>query len=170
MITISYHPAFDAYHATLRLLQIVHFNPLQFFEYDRLRIIDFYYTFPQQIKFIRLPKKHSKEQKRVAADPNQYHFSGTTPIVFSNMAPWQGAAIRLLRTKNLIDPSALRERDLVVVASELPPILRELVSIRSASTKARLSFLINVLGEFPLRGKDGLKDRTGLLNYKYDSI
>lgn len=166
---LLYHPAFDAYHAALRALQIIHFNPLQAFERERLRIIDFYLIFPERIKDIRVPRQHSREQKAAAEKSNHYHFSGTPVIVFNNMAVWHNAAMSLLLSKSMINRASFLERNWVVVANELPPVMKELISARIAPVATRLSFLVNVLSQFPVYGKDGLKDRTGLLGFKYDS-
>ena len=169
MMRLAYHPAFDPYHATLRLLQIIHFNPLCVHERDRLRILDFFLMFPQQIKDIRLPRQYTKRQNLASAKPNPYHFSGTTVIVFNQMAPWQDAALHLLLAAGMISRTALTENDTVVASGELPLLLRNLITGRNATAAERLHFLVNELYAFPLKGKDGLKDRTGMLSYKYDS-
>lgn len=170
MMHVAYHPAFDPYHTTLRLLQILYYNPLKSYERDRVRMLDFFFVFPQQIKAIRLPKEYRREQGAASERPNPYHFSGTTAIVFSNMASWQDAALRLLLAKGMINRVALEKDDTVMVTGELSPILREIISVRNAGILPRLSFLVDVLDNFPLRGKDGLKDRAGVMSYKYDSL
>lgn len=164
---ISYHPATDAYHAALRILQLVNFRPAMAFERDIIRILDFYYLFPELLTEVRVPRNYFAKRRNLSLDSNRYHFSGSARNVFMRMFPMQNSAIRLLLAVGLLahDNECLRRGE-----GDLSPELEQLVKARSQQQSGLLLFLVEDLASFGLYGKDGLKDRTNLMDYRYDSI
>jgi hypothetical protein len=49
---LVYHPAFDIYNGVFRMLQLVTFMKQENVELDKIRIWDFYLTFPNQLPYI----------------------------------------------------------------------------------------------------------------------
>jgi hypothetical protein len=168
---LFYHPAFDGYHAAFRILQIATASGKRSYERDALRILDFYLIFPQLIAEVRLPKAQQSTKRILSSrHENKYHFSGSPRQAFMQMAPLQDMALRLLASKRIIDLGQLI--DGVVVRSEhpLPHVLEILIRARNDADSGLIKFLVDELGRIPLRGEDGLKDRSRLMDYRYDQV
>ncbi|WP_420898640.1 ABC-three component system middle component 5 [Bradyrhizobium yuanmingense] len=65
MIHLSYHPAFDAFHAIFRFLRVAFRTGTSETEVDKLRILDYYLLFPWRASAIRLSQK-DLEVRRIA--------------------------------------------------------------------------------------------------------
>jgi hypothetical protein len=160
-----YHPALDSYHSAFRILQILRYEPAREYDWRALRILDFYAVFPNLIAHIRLPKKHIAWRKTFSNLNNPYWFSGEPELVFARMEPLQQTALDLLYAQGLIDPDKYKSEHVRVVVEELTKIN---LSSPSTLTEELLKFLVTVLGHVPFHGIGGLKDRTGLLEFRYD--
>lgn len=159
-----YHPALDPYHSAFRILQILSFDPEKDYDWRTLRILDFYAVFPQLITKIVLPKQHVTWRKVFSSFENPYWFSGDPSLVFNRMEPLQKTALDLLYAQGLADANKYSEQRVQVVLSELKKL--KLPIPESSQT---LKFLVTVLGSMPFHGIGGLKDRTRLLEYRYDA-
>jgi len=173
MIQLSFQPAFDPFHAVYRLLRLwpilKQFGPLH---RDQVRILDFYLLFPFRADAIRLIPKHRK-YKRLASD-----YSGTKPYgnqpddrtVFDRMEPMQMAAMETLASRGLIDAEQLAVGRVEITDMPIPKEILE----RVESANRRDADLIELLGtlasDYDLSGQNGLKARTGLLEYRYDAV
>lgn len=166
----GYHPALDAYHSAFRMLRLLSHDPSQSYEVDRLRILDFYLAFPQLIGQIKLPKESLWARKEFRTFENPYTFSGSPRMVFMRMAPLQNAAIRLLLSAGVLDPDGYRDGVLRVTEIDLPGELTSRILELDAEQEQLLSFLTDDLAGISLLGPKGLKDRTGLLEWRYDSV
>lgn len=161
-----YHPALDPYHCTFRILQLLAFSPERRYEKRALRILDFYAVFPHLIPQIRFPRDRFKWKREFLGLGNPYWFSGEPRLVFMQMEPLQETALNLLFAQGLADPSLFPD----YVKLEIDSFRRlALPESRSMSSKL-LSFLVTVLGAIPLQGEGGLKDRTGLMEHRYDAV
>jgi hypothetical protein len=173
MIQLSYQAAFDPFHAMYRDLRIFDaIAPLKPLLVDHVRILDFYLLFPFKISTIRLIQQHRKF--RTLAD----EYASTQPYsnqpenvqVFNRMKPMQIAALETLAEKQIIDAAELKNGKVARTNLPLPVALYERVHTANA-TEGRLMEAIAALGsEYSLLGQNGLKDRTGLLEYRYDAV
>jgi len=84
------------------------------------------------------------------------------------MQPLQMQAISLLAARDLLDKAALSKNEWRRGSTSLPKDLLVLARPATDEEKLRLEFLIMTLLKFPLVGADGLKHRTGLLEFRYD--
>lgn len=170
---IVYNQAFDLYHAIHRLLLFLNrVDEGDSIEIDRIRIWDFYLLFPNQIHNIRLKRDEDELRKFrrefISKSKNPYDEIPENRKVFEKIRPYQLAAINCLVSYGIIDKEQL---------------LSELISI---SDKAKVNDYIKFMGEISekenniiilmttyfsnikLTGTDGLKDRTNLIESKYD--
>lgn len=163
---LTYHPATDAYHTSLRMLTLVSFQPSFAYQRDLLRILDFYMIFPALLLEVRLHRPSVQRRKRLDLAANRYHFTGSPRTVFMRMLPFQNAGLKLLISHKLIDYQEDRVKRSGIQA---PPALEGLVATASSAHSSLLTFLVTELATIELHGKDGLKSRTNLMDYRYDS-
>ena len=162
---LIYHPALDPYHCTFRMLQVLGYAPERQYDKRALRILDFYAVFPHLISNIRLRREHMKWRKRFLGLDNPYWFGGEPALVFAQMEPLQETAQNLLYAQGLTDPSLYPGSIKLVIDA-----FRRLTLPASTSMSGDLlEFLVTILGEFPFHGYGGLKDRTGLMEHRYDA-
>jgi hypothetical protein len=166
---LAYHPALDAYHTAFRLLRLIYFNP-KTYEADTLKILDFFLVFPEEVASVRLPQGQTSWRKRVVEPPNTYWFSGDRLLTFTQMRLIQETAFALLLSRGMIQHELYLDRYIALQPNSVPKELRELIQSKNTEQQTLMTFLTTVLGELPLRGKDGLKDRTKLLEFRYDAV
>jgi hypothetical protein len=173
MIQLSYQAAFDPLHSIYRDLRIFEaIEPSTPLFVDHLRILDFYLLFPFKISAIRLIPQHRKFRGLAAEyeDKQPYGNQPESAQIFDRMKPMQIAALETLAEKKIIDAAEFENGTVVRTETPLPPAL--VARVRGANeSEQRLMQAIAALGsEYALLGHNGLKDRTGLLEYRYDAV
>jgi hypothetical protein len=166
---LAYHPALDPYHGALRILQLLVLHEGEY-ELDALRILDFFHVFPEDIRSIRLPRDATSWRAQISAALNPYWFEGDRLLTFAQMKEIQNSALSLLSAKGLLDPERLRKGRAKLVPERVPERLDDLLRQKNTASAPLVTFLVTVLGEIPVRGRDGLKDRTKLMEFRYDSV
>lgn len=165
---LIYHPAFDAYHCVFRMLALIEALPEA--DVDLLRICDFYLVFPSALKLIKLPANLSHGKRIGKESSNVYRDPISPKLVFRDMAEIQLSALRSIAASGLIGREDF-ERGIAKrsVSVDIPVQLADKISKFSDGLSAIFQFLVNDLSALPLRGIDGLKHRTDLLEYRYDA-
>lgn len=165
---LIYHPAFDIYNCVFRILQLLSHMKQEEVEVDRLRIWDFYLTFPNEARNISYPATLSELKsifKKKA--PNPYEDLIDSKRIIERMKSYQLSALKYLASYGLIDSTLLAKnivrRTIKEIPSELSSKFNELTIEKQNVIKLIVGFW-----ELPLYGKYGLKDRTGLIEFKYD--
>ncbi|HIH5775813.1 TPA: ABC-three component system middle component 5 [Citrobacter werkmanii] len=163
---LIYHPAYDAYHCLFRMIALIdHVNEI---EVDKARILDFYLIFPSLVSEIRMPHNYSGVKKEAKKYSNVYRNPINISSTFRDMHEIQMAAIRCLAATGLIEVMPL-ERDLIKRTDKSIPDGLLISMCDFLNTKEEIyTFIISKLSQFPLTGKDGLKDRTNLMEFRYD--
>ncbi|MDV7413523.1 ABC-three component system middle component 5 [Acinetobacter baumannii] len=164
---LVYNPAYDIYHCIYRLVFVLKKvninNPI---EVDRLKIIDFYLVFPYLITEIRLPREVSGVRRFFKTYSTKYRKVTNKYVTFQTMKPLQEQAIDYLCLKGYI--SYLNDGKITPT-----PLINSLnLPLRSSFFGDQANNIENNLFDFFLKyefyGKDGLKDRTNLMEFKYD--
>lgn len=165
---LVYHPAFDLYHGVYRLLQILEHMQKSEVEIDRIRIWDFYITFPREAKKISFPKELS-DLKRVfkTKESNPYEDLIDARRILIRMKPYQNAALKCLASYDFIDQNELSKGFVKRTKKEIPEEIQNKINSLSIEQENVLKLVVG-FNELPLFGKSGLKDRTGLIDFKYD--
>ncbi|AFK70185.1 hypothetical protein YSA_06343 [Pseudomonas putida ND6] len=90
--------------------------------------------------------------------------------VFRDMAEIQLSALRNIAASGLIDIEYY-ERGIVrkFSTTKFPQTIVSKISEHLQKNREITEFILNSLSKLPLRGLDGLKHRTGLLEYRYDT-
>lgn len=165
---LVYHPAFDLYHCVFRILQILEHMKRKDVEVDRLRIWDFYLTFPNEARKIRFPQD-LKELKRVFKSnaPNPYEDLMDAKRILLRMRSYQEAALKCLASYNLIDTDELNRGIVRRTDQGIPDDIKEKL-VKLNIEQQNVLKLVEGFKDLPLFGKSGLKERTGLIDFKYD--
>lgn len=173
MIQLTFQPAFDPFHAVFRSLRlrpiIQKHGPLH---RDHVRVLDFYLLFPFRIEGIRLAPKHRKYRK-LAEDYEAKKPYGNQPedrSVFGRMEHMQLTALDTLAKKNLIVPERWADGEVSATATSIPVPLGPRVEEANAQEADLLAFLEVLVTYYEFLGPNGLKDRTKLLEARYDAV
>ncbi len=172
MIQLTYQPAFDPFHAVFRILRMREalFNDIALHE-DHVKILDFYLLFPFRISDIQFKQAHRKLRRlfKPFDDTRPYGDLPEDRVLFGRMNAMQDVALDTLSGKKLIEPAQL-QLGMVKSTNDKAP---ETVLARISELNAKESHLMEILNvlarEYELLGADGLKKRSGLMEYRYDA-
>lgn len=167
---LIYHQHHDTYHSIFRMLSVLYMLGGKEIEFSKLRIIDFYFLFPSLVADIQFPRLTgvTKIKKASMAFPVPYEMLPDKKRLFSELGDFQIQAAHILRAKRII-----RENEYSVISIDAHFSNEVIVTLLTGSRYSKDSFfvdLVKIFMEIPLIGKDGLKRRTGLMEYRYDAI
>jgi hypothetical protein len=173
MTQFTYNEAFDPYHAVFRFMRLhLACDIATKLPFDTLRILDFYLLFPfrlQAMKFFASDTGWRKISKTYE-DRAPYGAMPEDSTIFVRMEPFQRAAAASLVHSGYMTPEAWDANEVQFTPDVLPPAFAERCSAVNAQMADILNILCQIKSRYPLGGRDGLKDRTGLLEYRYDSV
>lgn len=167
---ILYHPATDFFHCWMRIATMVDRLGNDSIEYDRARIIDYYLCFPHALLQCRLPASFSnKVRKSVHALDKRYEDDLSIHQAFQQMRAIQHQVVMDMVGRGLLERTAYLEGLLVVSdSSQAHDVLVQVTAKWSGKESEARSTIIDALGSLSLNGHNGLKARSGLLEYRYD--
>ncbi|HDL7428985.1 TPA: hypothetical protein PXN84_003222 [Yersinia enterocolitica] len=163
---LIYHPAFDAYHCLFRMIALI--DHVQCVEVDKARILDFYLTFPSLVATIRMPPTLSYAKKTARLYSNVYHDPISPRSTFKDMYHIQNSALKCLVATGLIELKDFENGKIYRTDLEIPDALLLSMSVFLNKKKDVYDFILESLSSFHLTGRDGLKDRTNLMEFRYD--
>lgn len=167
MTQLVYHPAFDAYNAVLRIIRLLISAPTGL-DAANLRILDFYLLFPESLIQARLTPQLRSLVRRLASKPRfPYDKLPTTRSLFERMQAPHDAARQTLISRAIATKT---ENRFYVDDAVLPARLRTVALERNTEEATLMEVLMLIGREFPISGPNSLKDRSGLLEYRYDVI
>lgn len=162
---LIYNKLKDPYHTLLRLLKILDkYNDKEEISHERLRIYDFLLANPYEIFNIRLQRSGKTYFKKFK---NTFNIYDKTTLFF-NLESIQKTSIQYLIKNNILIKLQHDEIYKINKNKTFKELIALLTETNSISEKA-LGFIISNLNTIPLHREGGLKDRTGLLGYKYDA-
>jgi hypothetical protein len=171
---IVYNQAYDLYHTIFRFLQFLNrFDSNDLIEIEKLRIWDFYLLFPSKIHSIRLKKSESdirQLKKRFIKDSNNpYERITEDRKVFEKLKPYQLAALNCIASYGIIDKSILNQHRISIINKDVLTDFVENYEELSSKEKNVISLMTSHFNQLSLFGIDGLKNRTKLMESKYDA-
>lgn len=171
MIQLSYQPAFDAAHCIFRFLRIQTSLNLNIIEFDKLRILDYYMLFPFRAAEIKLkqPDLRLRAISKQLENKAGYATLPSGEVLFERMKIVQVSAAQTMAEKSAIDGGELRYGNVSFQPFLLPEELSNRILTANTQDTATID-IIRVLSGYELLGKNGLKDRTELLEYRYDNV
>lgn len=167
---LIYHQRNDVFHCMFRILSILKLLEGRKVEIDRLKIMDFYLVFPHLISNITLPRARGSSviKKKAQTLDIPYENLPSNKILFSEMGDFQLQALDILRSKEIVD---FDESGWLTVGDNFQDnSIKILVTDNGFTSKEFFEVLVNVLSQCSLHGPNGLKSRTGLMEYRYDAV
>ena len=163
----------NLYHSIFRMAHIASdLHDGEAFETERVRIWDYFLLYPDKVHKIKIKrdeKDMSELRQKLRKYNNPYEASGNDRKHFAQIEPLQTAALRCLVACGILDREMF-QMGLVQVSSreKLNDFLAQAGPL-PAREKNVLSFLSLFSRNMPLTGIDGLKDRSRLMETKYDA-
>lgn len=173
MTQLTYNEAFDPYHAAFRFLRLNLACQLQNrMPFDTLRILDFYLLFPFRLQAIKFYSHDTGWRKisRSYVDKAPYGTMPDDTSIFARMEPFQRAAAASLVESGHLSSEAWKTDQVEFSVLELPTALTARCSELNERMADIMTILCQIKARYPLTGRDGLKDRTGLLEHRYDAV
>lgn len=167
---LIYHPAFDFHHCVFRMVRLLNRLPSGRYHVERIRILDFYLLFPGQIPSIRFPQNLREQKKRFKGSGSKYEHIVDRYRIFLRLEPFQTQALGCLASRGLISPLALLEGFVERTTQEIPPKLKAVAEVSDQRFPEAIELLTGPLVEIQLHGRNGLKGRTNLFEYRYDPV
>lgn len=171
---IVYNQAFDLYHTIFRILHLLdRFKDNDMIEIDRIRIWDFYLLFPDKIGDIRL-KRDEKDIRQIKNQfiketKNPYDFIAEERKVFEKLKVYQISALNCISSYGFIDQLSLSQQRVVITnQARLKDFVMKLDSLTRKEHNV-VSLMTSHFYLMSLYGSDGLKNRTNLMESKYDA-
>lgn len=165
---LVYNPVFDAYHCVFRILSILELN--KNIEVDRMRILDFALCFPSVVAKFKLPRGFSEVRAAAKAYDSPYREAIGASRLFLSLKPTQDGALGCLAGAGFIVQSELNAGRVTRTGLSLPLEIEERRQLLLESEESFFKIIATKLMEIPLFGPDGLKDRSGLMEYRYDPL
>lgn len=171
---IVYNQAFDLYHTIFRFLHFLNkFENQTILEIERVRIWDFYLLFPSKIHEIHLKRNEADVRKIVKGfikdSKNPYERIPENRKIFEKIRPYQQAALNCIASYGIIDKALLNQQRISIINKD---ILIDFVNIFEELTPKEqnvIALMTSHFNQISLFGTDGLKDRTNLIESKYDA-
>lgn len=173
MTQLTYNEAFDPYHAAFRILRLWKgCSIVDTTHFDMLRILDFYLLFPFRIQNMSLFSE-DRAWRRISKAYEDWKPYGELPddvSIFSRMEPFQRAAVTSLAKAGFMSLEAWQNNQIEFLEVELPANISVRCSELNGAMHDVIAILCAMRERYPLLGRNGLKDRSGLLEFRYDSV
>ena len=170
---LTFQPGLDPQHTvfrTLRLLDgVASCLPA---ETDKLRVLDFYVAFPFRAAAFEFRRGQAGLRKIAEGYDTRRPYGGLPEDrdLFVRMRPLQTLAYETLAAKGIIDPDALQQRMVMRGAVDPPQELRTRVAEINQEEESLIGMLDVICKTNALLGADGIKKRSGLMEYRYDLV
>jgi hypothetical protein len=166
---LMYHPAQDINHCIYRLLLVLETSEHNEISTDVYRLIDFYTVFPYLLKLIKpLPASVSKHRSKFADIQEPFESLKNTKRILHELETLQSVAIQNLLAKNLLDKESFELKHLKRTEIPLPEQFLEQIHSARLGSEGWFKVLINEFPKTKFNGSNGLKAKTGLMEYRYD--
>ena len=171
---IIYHQAFDLYHTVYRMIQLLgYFRRGDYIEVDRLRIWDYYLLFPNKLSAIKL----KLEEKDIKDLINSFILRANNPYeevmddrkMFEKIKPYQMTAIKSLASYGIVNKDYLTTNRITTISHDVLKNYMSKLEKLSRQEENTVKLLTSHFYQMSLYGEYGLKDRSKLLESKYDA-
>jgi hypothetical protein len=166
---LVYNPAYDLYHSMFRILQIME-NAKDVLEIDKIRILDFYLAFPAELLEIKSFQGFRKYEKFIKAESNMYEHILDRRRLFYKMEQIQISALKALISYGLIDATEFKRGKVKRTEARLSNELADRIKIVNNENQNLIALITGPLTSMNLNGHLGLKERTNLIEFKYDTV
>lgn len=166
---LIYHPAYDANHCLYRLLAILQATTESSITWDQLRVLDYYYLFPSQLKNIKPWPSNIKDFKtKLKSIPDQFEDINNPARVLYDLQVFQKTAALELIAKGIISKAEFESGILKLNSDLLPGCYVEFIGNDFFLKSDAFKVITKALPKVEFNGDSGLKKRSGLMEYIYD--
>lgn len=166
---LMYHPAFDANHCVYRIVSILHATADAPISWSLLRMLDFYYLFPSQLKNIKpWPREIQKLKAKVMKIPDQFEDLSNPARTFFELQPFQKTAMLELIAKGVLSKPSFDKGLMELEPDSLPSAYTALLGTDDFLKSDAFNVITKGLPNAKFTGGSGLKSRSGLMEYVYD--
>mgnify|MGYP006283549935 CR=1 FL=1 len=166
---LIYNQAFDIYHTIFRMLQLTHRIEHEI-EIDKLRILDFYLVFPFELLEIKSFRGFKRFQSNLQNERNSYERILDRKRVFYKMESIQLSSIKAIVAYGLFEKNLFDAGKISRTEKQLPQELNGRITDTAEMNRELLELITKHLANIDLYGHLGLKSRTNLIEFKYDTI
>lgn len=139
-------------------------------EWDRLKVLDFFTTFPHLLTTFRLPQEMRGSRAALRAVPQPYEVLPSRTRLFFQLNEIQVAAARLLVGGGMFDRECFQHGEVRLSAGEKARGLRDAMQRAEFRAASWYEVLTKQLCTIPLNGRNGLKERSGLMEFRHDAV
>lgn len=168
---LIYDPALDLSHYVFRLLRFLEAIENIEVEVEKYRIIDFYVLYPTALAKFRSPGNSMTEVKKVLKSiENKYNSIQSPKLHFKKIENLQNAALTYMVSIQILDAVSFKGKIIKRTTKSLPLELMKKIQQSNATNDVVEKYIYEDMFALPLLGSKGLKDRSELLEYKYDAL
>ncbi|MCS6122794.1 ABC-three component system middle component 5 [Shewanella baltica] len=165
---LLYHPYKDSNHCIFRMLTILSTLDKSI-ELEKLRILDFYYIFPHFIKEIDgWPRAYISFKKIAEEISEPFENTPNKKKLFFDLNQIQSQAIMKLCAREILSINLAKKGIIKLEKSKISEDFMKKIEDEKNNNAISLKLVSNFLSKIEWKGKNGLKKRTGLMEYKYD--
>lgn len=166
---LIYNQAYDLYHTIFRILQITEKINYKL-EIDKLRILDFYLAFPTELLHLKAFRGFKKYEKYINAKANKYERVIDRKRLFFKMEHIQTSAIKALISYGIFDADEYKNGRIKRTELNLSEDILKRLNEANEEDKNLITLITGPLASMDLFGHLGLKVRTNLIDFKYDTV
>ncbi len=164
---IIYHPAYDINHCAFRFINLLSDIETHQLEWEKLQILDFYYVFPHFLMNISLPRNQVATKQSLNISVPYESLPDSRRLMFGLKALHNETA-RAMIAKGLFDKDLYLKNIIKLDINKIPEKLIFKINNNEKRKTQWYKLIVQVLGNCNLSGKNGLKNRTQLMEYNYD--
>ncbi|ELQ3992266.1 TPA: hypothetical protein I3769_001114 [Enterobacter cloacae] len=168
---LIYHPIFDTSHCVYRSLLLLEEQNDCEIDIELFRLMDFYVLFPSLLKLIKpFPNELRRYKKAIQKISEPYENIQNPNRIFIELRRIQSIAFHHLLSKNLIDMESYTNGKIKRTKTVLPEDLKHSLSEVSYRKSEWFALISKGFQQIEFYGSNGLKKRTGLMEYRYDEV
>ncbi len=165
---ISYHPIYDVNHCAYRLIGTLVNSNVESYEWQQLRLLDFYLVFPHLLKTISpWPREISQHRRLAHTIPSPYEIVQNPRRIAFDALTIQNQAARVVLAKGIFDVDAFLDSKTATLGS-VPTEIRDHLLAEPLFNNETFDVIANQLPKVRFRGRSGLRERSGLMEFRYD--
>ncbi|WP_075167001.1 ABC-three component system middle component 5 [Acinetobacter indicus] len=167
---LIYSPAFDLSHCIFRIFFIINsFSENTSIEIDKIRIIDFYLSYPGCVNDFKFPEDMRDIKNEFKEISKEYRDPINHKITFQRISILQKKAISSLLSLGYIDIDSYKKGEVKRTSKKFSSDIKDKLSNFSFYGNYNLPLILVITFlNIELKGEKGLKARSGLMEYRYE--
>ena len=168
---LVYHPIYDVNHCLYRMLLVLETSVHKKFEWDMLKLVNFYLLFPHLLNEIKpFPKTLARYSRVLNSIPDSYVEIPNAKRTLFDLNVLQNTAAMHMAAKNLIQLDFQTSNTVERTKVAVPGGILACIANDPIREKEWFKLVVDELPLLDLRGKSGLKKRSGLMEFQYDVV